>query len=379
MTSSNGASAAERTVRSLVASIGVEIDGERPFDLRVRDPRFYRRVLADGSLGLGESYMEGWWECDDLVELHSRILRSDLRERIRSSPGVLWTAAMARLGNRQSRRRSGFVAAAHYDQTVEAYRSMTDEYNTLSCAYWRGAEDLDQAQENKLDLICRKVGVRPEHRVLDIGCGFGSFARFAAERYGCTVVGVNVSKEQVEVARELTRELPVEILHCDYRDTDAFLGDGPFDAVVSMGMFEHVGAKNYRAYMEVAHRSLKDGGLFLLHTVGNNRSTLQNDPWFDRYIFPNGQLPSIRQIGEAIEGLLVLEDLHNFGPDYERTLRAWHERFDARWQRSRDDVFYRMWTYYLLSAAGTFRARDKQLWHLVLAKGGSPDGYETVR
>lgn len=369
----------ERLVRSLAAQIGVAIDGPRPFDMQVRDPRFYRRVLIDGSLGLGESYMEGWWDCEDLTELHRRILSRDPRDQLKPSLSLRLAGLRARLLNRQSRRRSSIVAHEHYDRTIEAYRSMTDKWITLSCGYWARAADLDEAQEHKLDLICRKLRLAPGDRVLDIGCGFGSFARFAAERYGAHVVGINVSREQVEVASELSRGLPVEIVQCDYRDTDLFLAGRSFDKVVSAGMFEHVGYRNYRTYMEIAHRSLAEGGLFLLHTIGANVSNLTNDPWFDRYIFPNGQLPSIQQIGEAVEGLFVVEDWHNFGVDYSKTLRAWFERFDANWTGTRDDSFYRMWKYYLLSAAGAFLARDKQLWQIVLARGGLADGYESIR
>ncbi len=368
-----------RAIRDLTSMIGVEIDGDRPFDIQVHDPRFFRRVLADGSLGLGESYIEGWWDCEDLTELHRRILFFDARAHLKQSPALLLAGLQAKLFNLQSHRRSAIVAHDHYDQTIEAYRSMTDKWITLSCGYWKDADNLDQAQERKLDLICQKIQLRPDDRVLDIGCGFGSFARFAAEHYGCTVVGINVSKEQVEVARELSRGLPVEIHQCDYRETDVFLNERKFDKAVSTGMFEHVGYKNYRTYMEVVHRSLKKEGLFLLHTVGSNVTTFNNDRWFDKYIFPNGQLPSIKQIGESVEGLLVVEDWHNFGTDYAKTLKAWYDRFDANWSGSRQDIFYRMWKYYLLSAAGTFLARDNQLWQVVLSKGGLSEGYVGVR
>jgi len=378
-TVAGGAKGPEGAIRRLAAGLGIEIDGQRPFDIQVRDPRFYRRVLADGSLGLGESYMEGWWDCADLTELHRRILSHGTPARLRRSPALLLAGLQARLFNRQSHHRSPIVAREHYDRTTEAYRCMTDKWITLSCGYWKRATTLDEAQEHKLDLICRKIRLLPTDRVLDIGCGFGSFARFAAERYGCTVVGINVSKEQVEAARELGRGLPIGIHQCDYRETDVFMSDGPFDKVVSAGMFEHVGYKNYRTYMDVAHRSLKEGGLFLLHTIGSNVSNLTNDPWFDKYIFPNGQLPSIRQIGETVEGLFVVEDWHNFGVDYTKTLRAWFERFDANWIGSRTDTFYRMWKYYLLSAAGAFAARDKQLWQIVLSKGGLDSGYQSIR
>lgn len=366
-------------VEELLLAMDVRLDGRRPHDLNVHDERFFARVLADGTLGLGESYVDGWWDCGDVPELFFRLTRNAADARLPRTARAAWESLKARLLNLQSRRRAAIPARDHYDQTVAAYRSMTDRWHTLSCAYWVDAEGLDQAQERKLELICRKLGLEARHRVLDVGCGLGSFARYATTTRGCRVVGINVSGEQLRAARELAAGLPVEFVQCDYRDVAAYTGGGPFDRVVSCGMFEHVGRKNHRAYFEAAHAALADGGLFLLHTVGSNVSQHRNDPWFDKYIFPNGLLPSIRQVGRAIEGLFVMEDWHNFGPHYERTLRAWHERFDARWTKPRGDRFYRMWTYYLLSLAGTFRSRYNQLWHVVLSKGGVPGGYASVR
>jgi cyclopropane-fatty-acyl-phospholipid synthase len=366
-------STAEAVVRRLASDLGIAIDGSRPSDLRVHDPRFYRRVLAEGSLGLGESYMEGWWDCDDLVELHCLIARGDAEGRIRPSWRTLWHAARARLVDLQSRRRAALVAKTHYDVTVDHYAAMTDPWNTMSCGYWRDATTLAEAQEAKLDLVCRKLRLSAQDRVLDIGCGLGSFARYAATKYGCAVVGLSIAGEQVRTVRERCADLPVTVHHCDYRDVEVFAKDGPFDKVVSLEMFEHVGVKNHRTYFEVTHRCLRPGGLFLLQTVGANVSSHRNDPWFDKYIFPNGVVPSVAQIGTAIENLFVLEDWHSFGPDYVKTLSAWFENFDRQWRGPRDDAFYRMWKYYLLSAAGGFKARRRQIWQLLLSKGGVPD------
>lgn len=370
---------AERIIRDLTQRLDVGLNGARPFDIHVHDPRFYARVLAHGSLGLGESYMDGWWDCDDLPELFYRIAAGGVEHRLPRSATMLLDVVRARLVNLQSRRRSSMVAEQHYNKTIQTYRSMADRWTTLSCAYWKDAQTLDQAQERKLDLIARKLRLQAGDRVLDIGSGFGAFARFAAERYRCSVVGINVSVEQVRCAREVSAGLPIDFRVCDYRDVDAYWDGRPFDALVSTGMFEHVGLKNYRVYMEVAHRVLKPTGLFLLHSVGSDVSTTTNDAWFDRYIFPNGLLPSIRYIGSAIEGLFVMEDWHNFGTDYEKTLLAWYGNFDRHWTGDRGDPFYRMWRYYLLSAAGVFRSRTKQLWQIVLSKGGVPGGYASVR
>ena len=369
---------AEGMVRSLAAEAGIEVGGRNPWDMQVHNPRFYRRVASGGSLALGESYMDGWWDCEDLGEFFHRIFQAGVEKRDPGRWRLMVMASAARLRNLQSLGRSPQVAEEHYNTTIAAYRNMSDKWITLSCGYWKDARNLDEAQEAKLDLVCRKIGISKGERVLDIGCGFGSFARFSAEKYGCAVTGINLSTEQIQIARELAADLPVEIVQADYRNTHLYLNGRPFDKIVSIGMFEHVGCRNFRDYFEAAHRCLADGGLFLLHTIGSNVSQFYNDPWYDKYIFPNGMLPSIQQIAEAIEGLFVMEDWHNFGPDYAKTHQAWYDRFDATWHGPKSDPFYRMWKYFLLSSVGGFKARHKQLWQIVLSKGGVRPRYERV-
>jgi cyclopropane-fatty-acyl-phospholipid synthase len=245
-----------------------------------------------------------------------------------------------------------------------------------SCAYWKNAGNLDDAQEAKLDLICRKLALQPGNRILDIGCGWGSFAKYAAERFGVEVVGITVSREQAGLAAELCRGLPVEIRLRDYRDVE-----GRFDHIVSVGMFEHVGYRNYRTYMETVHNCLKDDGLFLLQTIGNSHSEVVGDPWIDKYIFPNSIIPSIKQISAAIEGLFIIEDLHNFGAYYDTTLCSWLHNFERNWNKLKsryDENFYRMWRYYLQLFMGAFRSRCLQVWQIVLSKKGKPGGYSAL-
>ena len=367
----------EETTRRLLSLAGIEIDGTKPWDVAVHDHRFYRRVLSQGSLGLGESYMDGWWDCDSLDEFFLRVVRAQLQSRVRKSLGLVSGVVLARAVNLQSRRRAFQIGERHYDLGNDLFVSMLDRRMTYSCAYWKNAGSLDEAQENKSELICRKIGLQAGMTVLDIGCGWGGFAQYAARTYGVTVTGITVSKEQVEFGQKLCAGLPVKIRLQDYRDLRE-----KFDRIVSVGMFEHVGYKNYRTYMQVVSRCLKDDGLFLLHTIGGNRSVRSVDPWIDKYIFPTGMLPSIRQLGAAIEGLFVMEDWHNFSADYDRTLMEWHHNFENHWDglKSRyDERFYRMWEYYLLSCAGAFRARSNQLWQIVLSKRGVEGGYHPVR
>jgi len=363
-------------IKNLLAEAGIHLNGKAPWDLNIHDSRFFNRVLAQGSLGFGESYMDGWWDCEALDEAICRILKAHLESRVKSF-GVLLDALNARFFNRQSRRRAFVVGKKHYDLGNDLFLRMLDSRMIYSCGYWKDAADLDQAQENKLALVCRKLQLAPGQKVLDIGCGWGGTARYMAEHYDVAVTGITVSERQADFARQQCAGLPVDIRLLDYRDLR-----GQFDRIVSIGMFEHVGVKNYRAYFDTVTRCLHDDGLFLLHTIATNTPTLKTDPWIERYIFPNGMLPAASQITAAWEGLLTLEDWHSFGADYDPTLMAWHSNFNRAWPQLKenyDERFRRMWNFYLLSCAGAFRARDNQLWQIVLSKNGVPGGYQAPR
>ena len=368
-------------VEGLLAAADVRIDGARPWDLQLHDPRFHARVLAQGSLGLGESYMDGWWDSASLDGLLCRLLRAGVDRRVHGL-GSLLDGLRARLLNLQAARRSYAVGERHYDLGNELYHAMLGRRMVYSCAYWREAGDLDTAQEAKLDLVCRKLGLQPGMRVLDIGCGWGEALRFAAERHGVSGVGVTVSREQAAYARDLCAGLPVEIRLQDYRALDGGALADRFDRVFSIGMFEHVGVRNYRTFFELVRRCLAPDGLFLLHTIGGNVSVRHTDPWIARYIFPNSMLPSAAQIAQAVEGRFVIEDWHGFGADYDRTLQAWRANIEGAWTAlptRYDERFRRMWRFYLSAAMASFRARRNQLWQLVLSPHGIPGGYLASR
>lgn len=366
---------AQRYLQGLLNTADVRLNGQRPWDIRLLHPGVPERVLAQGSLGLGEAYMDGWWECDRLDQFFDRLLRARIDRHIH--PWTLaWHHLRARWLNLQTERRAWQVGREHYDLGNDFYAAMLDSRMTYTCGFWQRARTLDEAQEHKLDLVCRKLGLEPGMRVLDIGCGWGSFMKFAAERYHVQCVGVTISAEQAALGRERCAGLPVEFRLTDYRSLNQ-----RFDRIVSLGMFEHVGQKNHDTYLDVARRCLADDGLFLLHTIGRNETGHGTDPWIHRYIFPNGELPTIAQIGRACENRFVVEDLHNFGADYDRTLMAWHANMEAAWPRFADALgerFHRMWRYYLLMCAGAFRARDIQLWQWVLSKPGRPGVYQRL-
>jgi cyclopropane-fatty-acyl-phospholipid synthase len=370
------ASSARRRIESLLAQAGLAINGPQACDPQVHDAHFYHRVIAHGSLGLGESYMDGWWDAADLDGFLFRLLIARLDERVHSVDDA-WLWLKSTLLNLQRGRRAFMIGERHYDLGNDLFQAMLGKRLVYSCGYWKDANDLDAAQEAKLDLVCRKLQLKPGMRVLDIGCGWGEALKFAAERYGVTGVGITVSHEQAEFARALCKALPIEIRVQDYRALD-----DKFDRNFSIGMFEHVGAKNYRAYFEVKRRCLADDGLALLHCIGSSESTNHTDPWIAKYIFPNSMLPSAEQIAVARETLFVIEDWHNFGADYDKTLMAWRANFDAAWLQlaaKYGERFRRMWRFYLSASAAVFRARRDQLWQIVLSPHGVPGGYRAPR
>lgn len=361
-----------RHFEQLIEPADIRIDGDRPWDVHVHDDRLYQRVLAHGTLGLGEAYMDGWWDCEAIDQMVDRAHRSRIARRL-ASPTTLLRVAEAKIRNLQRGDRAYEVGRRHYDIGNDLYRRMLDPRMMYSCGYWRNADDLAAAQEAKLELVMNKLQLEPGMRVLDIGCGWGGAAKFLAERADVSVVGITISHEQAELARATTAGLPVDIRVQDYRELTE-----RFDRVYSIGMFEHVGVKNYASYMQTVRRCLDaPTGLTLLHSIGGNRSSNRTDPWMDRYIFPNSMLPSAAQITTAAEGELTLEDWHNFGPDYDRTLMAWHANISAAWTElpDYDERFRRMWNFYLLVSAGGFRSRYIQLWQVVFSRDGLPQPY----
>jgi cyclopropane-fatty-acyl-phospholipid synthase len=368
-----------RVLRDLAELAGVHINGDSPWDIQVNDDELYHRILSKGSLGFGEAYMDELWDCHALDELFDRLLRYDIEEKLVgwARLRLLGEVLRQRLFNLQSSKRAFQVGEQHYDIGNDVFEAMLDSSMSYSCGYWDKADTLEEAQRNKLDMICRKLELKPGEKLLEVGCGWGGLARHAAKHYGVEVVGITVSKEQQRLARERCADLPVTIELMDYRELE-----GQFDKAVSVGMFEHVGPKNYAVYFDTVSRALKDDGLFLLHTIGIYKTTTTMDAWLNKYIFPNGKLPSVAEISSALNDRFLVEDWHNFGQDYDRTLMAWLERFDAAWpglEAKYGKRFYRMWKYYLMCCAGFFRSRQGQLWQLVLSKRTRTQVYRSVR
>lgn len=366
----------QRILQQLLTAADVQLDGDRPWDIKIHHPQMPMRVLTHGSLGAGESYMDGWWDCDQLDQMFTRVLAAKIDGQLGTMHEML-ANVLARLRNAQSRRRAFQVGDRHYDAGNNLYALMLDSRMTYSCAYWRSVDNLEIAQQQKLDLVFRKLGLRAGMSVLDIGCGWGGAAQYAAEKHAVTVTGITISRNQAAAARARCQGLPVDIVLDDYRALT-----GRFDRIYSIGMFEHVGIKNYVTYFSKVRELLKPDGLFLLHTIGTNQSTNRTDPWIEKYIFPNSMLPSIAQIASCSERDWVVEDWHSFGSHYDRTLMAWLRNFDASWPLIAEQYgerFRRMWRYYLTASAASFRVRQNQLWQILLSPSGVSGGCSEVR
>jgi len=358
----------ESRVQELLSLADIRVNGTRPWDLTVHNMDFYARVLQHGSVGLGESYVEGWWDCPQLDQFFFKIFMSGIDTRVARSWRAITLFLKSVILNPQTKSRSTKVAKQHYDLGNDLFEKMLDRRMVYTCGRWDHAANLTEAQEAKLDFVCRKLGLAPGMRVLDIGCGWGSFAKFAAQEYGAQVVGITLSRQQLALGQKLCAGLPVELRLDDYRSLR-----GSFDRVVCLGMFEHVGHKNYQTFFEVARHVLEDAGSLYLATIGSNRTLCTTDAWIERYIFPNSHLPSVSQIGSSIEGRFFVEEWQNWAPDYDRTLMAWYHNFEAVWEKLKGNYgeqFHRMWRYYLLVSAASFRARRLQVWQILMSPAG---------
>src|SRR5699024_8386924 len=273
----------KNTIQKMLGKAGIKINGERPWDIQVHNPEVYHRVIKKGSLGVGEAYMENWWNAEALDEFFNWVLQAKLNKEIAFNIPTIFLWAKAKLENPQSKKHAFEIGEQHYDTGNDLFEAMLDKRMVYTTGYWKNAANLDEAQEHKLQKICDQLDLKPGQRILDIGCGWGSFAKFAAEKYDVEVTGITVSREQAELGKERCKDLPVEIRLQDYRVLNE-----TFDHIVSIGMFEHVGKKNYRTFMKVVARCLADGGRFVLNTIGTNNSINHTDPWIEKYIFPNG-------------------------------------------------------------------------------------------
>ena len=354
--------------------------------MHVAADRFFARALAQGDIGIGESYMDGDWSSPDLVTLIRLMLRN--MSHVESRGGLIRT--VNRLAGLVARRlRDNSVSGSrdhihrHYDLGNEFFRLFLDTRHLMySCGFYESARDsLETAQEQKIDRICRKLDLGPGDHVLEIGTGWGGFAIWAATRYGCRVTTTTISEEQYRHAREWVRRLGeagsrVTVLRDDYRT----LG-GQFDKIVSIEMFEAVGLNHYDDYFRAVDRLLAPDGVMLLQTITVDDQWFPvyraSPDWIEKYIFPGGELASVGEIVKSLARATVLSVYHaeNIGTHYARTLRAWRERFHAKLHEVRalgfDERFIRMWDLYLAYSEAAFTERHAGDFQLLLTKNGS--------
>ncbi|WP_028387732.1 cyclopropane fatty acyl phospholipid synthase [Legionella fairfieldensis] len=374
---------AQNYVQRALSKAEVTLNGSKDHDIQLIDNRAIKRILLDGSLGLGETYMEGWWDCKRLDKLSYQLCTAALEKDVKFNFFHLLYKLSAKLFNQQSKKLSKEVAEKHYDLDNHLFALMLGETMAYSCGYWKNTQELNTAQRAKYELICKKLQLTSQDTLLDIGCGWGGLAAYAAEHYGCRVVGISIAEQQIAYAKEHHSHLPAQFFTADYRDSSLYNPQQKqFTKLVSVGAFEHIGPKNYRTFFKLMEQQLTDNGLFLLHTIGSNETVTSSDRWINKYIFPHGILPSMKQLSGALERSFIIEDWHNIGIHYDNTLLAWNKNFEAHWDtiKSRfDERFYRMWRYYLLMCAGMFRSRTAQVWQLVMSKSGLREGYESIR
>lgn len=367
---------AKSLVSKAFAKVDIQIHGSRPWDLKVNDERFYMKLLIKGPLGFGEAFVDDWIECDRFDECLTRILKLESKNH----PVMMWSWLRAYFTDLSSKKRGKIGSAIHYNFEKLIYEKMLDKAMTYSIGYWGENDDLERAQEKKLDLICRKLHLEPGMRVLDIGCGWGSFAQYATRMYNVSVVGINIAEKQIELAQQKYSHLPIEFRVQDYRDLK-----GNFDRIVSIGMAEHVGLKNYKRYLKIIRDCLKDEGLCLIEISTNTAMgslARAMDPWFMRYFFPTAWLPTLCQFTCAADGLLLLEDLHNITENSEKTFLAWWDNLNKNWASLQNEIDHRtylMFKYYLLSSVGAFRGGVARYWQLVFSKGDLPHEYRCAR
>lgn len=356
----------------LLTRAGIAVGGSQTYDINVVDHRFFRTVLTEGSLGLGEAYLRGWWTCNDLEELAYRLIQSGLYKASLLLPLPVAADLLHSIFNQQSRQKSLRVAVHHYSLGNDVFLDFLGRYHNYSCGYFVNTDDLDVAQRLKLEKVCRLLDLRPGERVLDVGGGWGEFAKYAATHHGCHVTSINIADEQIKYAKNYCNDASVEIRKCDYRDLT-----GQYDKILVMAMLTHVGYKNYRLFMEIMHRCLTPGGTMLIESVGGRKSMKNCEPWIDRYIFPGGVVPSLKQIDGAIAGLFSRKDLDEFGASYVHTLRAWNRNFQESWpahQHRYDERFRLMFEYFFQTVAGAFRAGYLLHWHILLEKSSQVTG-----
>lgn len=355
-------------ISNLLEKMDIQVGGNRAWDIQIHSPDFARRVMTMGGLGLGDSYIEGDWDANSVDSFINHILRARLDKEIKSF-GMSISSLKSRFHSLAKGQKPWKFQDVLRNLPNEFFEAILGTNMSFTSGYWAaGAKTLEEAQQARRDMTCKKLNLKQGMRLLDAGSGWGGFSAFAAEHYGVECVCISSFKGQHEWASQHYAHLPIEFVQ-----NESLMLDGMFDCIVSIDRFEHLPQKNYRVYLEMGDRILEEDGLLLLQSTGKNERRLNGKHWFDTHILQNNSLPTIAQIAGATNGLFVMEDMHNFGSDYDKTLMAWYQNFEAAWpalqkQYKFDEKLYRTWKYYLLSSAGAYRANDLQQWQCIFSK-----------
>lgn len=376
----------KKFVEELFSQAGIEVNGSNPWDPQIHNPIAYNMTVGNGLIGAGEAYMRGYWDCEQLEEFFRRAVQVDLAKRMPWNLSTATLVTKARLMNLQLPKRAWEVGRMHYDLPREVWECTLDFAMTGSCAYYRFPDEtLDQAQQNKLNLTLKKVGLQKGHSLLDIGVGWAAFSGLSAITYGAKPIGITVSEGQ----REYIRSRYGDIVDVRVHPWQQTVLEQPVDRIISVEMFEHVGSDNYRKFFQLCRDSITDDGLMLLHTIVGHNPSKHIDPWMDKYIYPGGCIPTLGQITTAVHGLFHVEDVHDIGGHYPATLLAWMANFRRNWDVVKalgpkrlgmdPEVFCRMWYYHYMASAGGFLSRVISVHQIVLSTNGVPGGYQSIR
>jgi cyclopropane-fatty-acyl-phospholipid synthase len=366
----------KNTVEKLLDKCNIKINGTNPQDIIVHDDRFYKMVLSSGELGLAESYMYKYWSSNNLYEtLYLLSKNFNKLSYIDFNFNDFLNMTKSYLFNNQTIEKALVDVQSHYDIGNDLYTRMLDNNMQYTCAFFQDTNDLNTAQEQKMDLIGQKLNLKPGDTLLDIGCGWGYLINYLSKKYNVQGLGITLSEEQLKYAEiNFKNNSNASYKLMDYRNIPK---DMKFTKIVSVGMLEHVGNKNYEEYFDIVHDHLTDDGIALIHTIGCQNSLRgissgsgSGSKFIDKYIFPNGHIPTWDEISPIVSKKFLIQDWQNFGKYYDNTLQSWYKNINSKWDEipNYDEKFKRMWNFYLLGCAANFNLCHMNLWQILITK-----------
>ena len=350
----------------------ITINGNNPQDIIVTNNKFYNMALTNGELGVSESYMYGYWYSNDLYSTIYQLCSnyksiSYYDFNINDVLSIL----SRKIFNQQTISRALVDVQSHYDIGNDLYTRMLDKNMQYTCGFWQDTNDLDTAQLQKMKIIGQKLNLKPGDTLLDIGCGWGYLINYLSKEYNVKGLGITLSEEQLSYAKnEFKNNENVDYKLMDYRNIPKNM---KFNKIVSFGMLEHVGVKNYNDYFNIVYDHLENNGLALIHTIGrqsNITNAQATSDFIDKYIFPGSYIPCWEELSPIVSRKFFIHDWHNFGQYYNKTLLAWHKIINSKWNEipNYNEEFKKMWNFYLISSAVSFELCHLKLWQILISK-----------